>query len=157
MSEGELSGILRQIRGLDWELYAEVWAHQVAGWSRGQAGHALARFARESSTKDTVLSFYEQRGGDDVPSLLPDVGAQTLVLYRQGTERFDQIILMVRTLEAQDPGPGLWETGVLDLPTLASNALGGTRSAKFIEDRIKQQISDHLPIWLRVELPNPLS
>jgi endonuclease/exonuclease/phosphatase family metal-dependent hydrolase len=73
------------------------------------------------------------------------------------TERFDQIILMVRTLEAQNPGPGLWEAGVLDLPTLASNALGGTQSAKFIEDRIKQQISDHLPIWLRMEIPNPLS
>jgi len=72
------------------------------------------------------------------------------------TERFDQIILMVRTLEARNPGPGLWEVGVLDLPTLVSNALGGTTSGKFIEDRIKQQISDHLPIWLRMELPNPL-
>ncbi len=73
------------------------------------------------------------------------------------TERFDQIILMVRNLEAKNPGPGLWEVGVLDLPTLVSDALGGTQSAKFVEDRIKQQISDHLPIWLRVELPNPLA
>ena len=64
---------------------------------------------------------------------------------------------MVRTLEARNPGPGLWEAGVLDLPALVSSALRGTRSAKFIEDRIKQQISDHLPIWLRMELPDPLS
>lgn len=68
-------------------------------------------------------------------------------------EFYDQIILMARTLEKG--GQGLWELGVFDIPTLVGKALGRRMTAaqkSYQKDRIKQQLSDHLPIWVRVEL-----
>jgi exonuclease III len=68
-------------------------------------------------------------------------------------EYYDQIIMMLRTLEAG--GPGAYAVGVFDIPKLVQTALGRrmTKHQKTYQtDRIRQQISDHLPIWSQIEL-----
>lgn len=68
-------------------------------------------------------------------------------------EYYDQIIMMLRTLE--DGGPGVFAAGVFDLPKLVQTALGRklTKQQKTYQvSRIRQQISDHLPIWVQIEL-----
>jgi hypothetical protein len=54
--------------------------------------------------------------------------------------------------------PRIAEYGVFDIPSLAKNALKGFRlTGKTRTDRIRQQISDHVPIWIRLKLPDPLT
>ena len=53
--------------------------------------------------------------------------------------------------------PRIAEYGVIDIPSLVKSALKGYRlKEKTRTDRIRQQISDHLPIWIRLKLPDPL-
>ena len=68
-------------------------------------------------------------------------------------EFYDQIILMARTLESG--GQGLYEIGVFDIPGMVESALDRTMTkgqTTYQTDRIRQQISDHLPIWIRIAL-----
>ena len=68
-------------------------------------------------------------------------------------EFYDQIILMARTLE--DGGKGLYEIGVFDIPKLTEDAFRRKMTASqrtYQTERIRQQISDHLPIWIRIAL-----
>ena len=69
-------------------------------------------------------------------------------------EFYDQIILMLRDLDRG--GAGVYEIGVLDVPELVAAVLD-RRSETYRSDRIRQQISDHLPIWLRVSLDTRLT
>ncbi len=64
---------------------------------------------------------------------------------------------MMRTLEFG--GQELWGVDVFDIPSLVKNALAKPYTAankKYQMDRIRQQVSDHLPVWVRVELPDVL-
>jgi hypothetical protein len=115
---------------------------------------ALAR-AREESDVDLVDSINNQRvivpfldgaAGKPPPSLGSNLA---------GTERFDQILLLMRSTGGD--AAQLEEYMVLDIPSLVGKALrGGDLGPVDREERIRQQISDHLPIWIRLKLPDPL-
>lgn len=111
--------------------------------------------ARSEKDSELVKSIKEQRvlfpfltGLDDTPP--PSLGSNLT-----GTERFDQIFLLMRSTGRD--APRISEYGVFDIPSLVKRAVKGSRlTDKGRTERIRQQISDHVPIWIRLKLPDPL-
>ena len=116
---------------------------------------ALSR-ARKEKDSELVNAIKAQRvsfpfltGLDDMPP--PPVGSNLT-----GTERFEQIFLLRRSTGRD--APRIAEYGVFDMPSLVKRALKGSRlTDKGQTERIRQQISDHVPIWIRLKLPDPLT
>ncbi len=116
---------------------------------------ALSR-ARKEGDSQLVDAIKRQRvlfpfltGMDDTPP--PSTGSNLT-----GTERFDQIFLLMRSRRASTLR--IAEYGVFDIPSLVKSALKRSRlSDKTRRNRICQQISDHVPIWIRLKLPDPLA
>lgn len=101
-----------------------------------------------NAIKDQRVFFPFLTGLDDTPP--PPVGSNLT-----GTERFDQIFLLMRSTGRD--APRIAEYGVFDIPSLVKSALNRYRlKDKTRTDRIRQQISDHVPIWIRLKLPDPL-
>jgi class 3 adenylate cyclase/pimeloyl-ACP methyl ester carboxylesterase len=72
-----------QLREKSWELYTETTAHNIFGWSSGDASHRLAEFIRQSVNPKTLRSFFAATLKYDVGELLPKVGSPTLVMARR--------------------------------------------------------------------------
>lgn len=115
---------------------------------------ALAR-ARREKNQDLVDSIKKQRVSFPFLTGLGGSPPPTTGSNLTGTERFDQIFLLMRSRSADTPK--IAEYGVFDLPSLVKKALKSHRlTDKTRTDRIRQQISDHVPIWTRLKLPDPL-
>ena len=113
---------------------------------------ARARKERDAQLKNAIehqrVLFPFLTGLDGSPP--PSIGSNLT-----GTERFDQIFLLMRSEKAR--AMRVAEYGVFDIPLLVKSALKGYRlKEKTRTDRIRQQISDHVPIWIRLKLPDPL-
>ncbi len=115
---------------------------------------ALSRARKEGDSqlvdaiKKQRVSFPFLTGMNDTPP--PSIGSNLT-----GTERFDQIFLLMRA--GGTDTPRIAEYGVFDIPSLVKSALKRYRlTDKTRTDRIRQQISDHVPIWIRLKLPDPL-
>jgi pimeloyl-ACP methyl ester carboxylesterase/DNA-binding CsgD family transcriptional regulator len=67
----------------NWIAYTEAVAHEILGWSRGEAAHRYAALLRESVTPEFVRGFYAQLGEWDASEYLPKIVAPTLVVQRQ--------------------------------------------------------------------------
>jgi pimeloyl-ACP methyl ester carboxylesterase len=66
----------------DWDLFAEVAAHQWLGWSAGEADRAQADKIRGAVTPQIARATLQSASAVDVTDQLPDVAAPTLVLHR---------------------------------------------------------------------------
>lgn len=111
------------------------------------------RAALKSARKELGDSIKAQRvltpfldGYDGKPP--PKIGSNL-----SGNERYDQIFLLLRATRQ----PRIREYKVFNIPALVEKALARHRLDKKGQiANIRQQISDHLPIWIRLKLPDPL-
>jgi len=81
------SPVVQAGRGLmdkDWMYYTEAQAHSLLGWSEGEPARRYAALIRESVSSEFVQAVaIPALNKVDVTSLLPQVSAPTLVLYRR--------------------------------------------------------------------------
>ncbi len=80
---------LRELLQKDWELYTEVIAHLVMGFSDGMPSHQASERYRESVTREAMLAAIGAFRRFDVESILPSVKSQTLVLHRRHLRLLD--------------------------------------------------------------------
>jgi len=66
-----------------WELYTETTAHNIFGWSPGEAPQRLAALIRQSVNPKTLRSFNAATLKYDVDEFLPKVTSPTLVMHRR--------------------------------------------------------------------------
>lgn len=136
------------------ETTLETLREHILKQAKASRRRALSR-ARKEGDSQLLDAIKKQRvllpfltGLDGTPP--PSIGSNLT-----GTERFDQIFLLMRSRGVG--APRIAEYGVFDIPSLVKSALKGYRlKEKTRTDRIRQQISDHVPIWIRLKLPDPL-
>ncbi len=73
-----LQGVARS----DWELYTEMIAYTLYGWSEGEEARKFAGLIRECVTQDNVVRAFEASMSFDVTALLTQIEAPTLVVQR---------------------------------------------------------------------------
>jgi hypothetical protein len=117
----------------------EMLQTHIAKQARASRRRALSRARREKDVqlvdaiKKQRVSFPFLTGSDGTPP--PTTGSNL-----SGTERFDQIFLLMRSRRADTPK--IAEYGVFDLPSLVKKALKSYRlTDKTRTERIRQQIS----------------
>ncbi len=137
------------------ETTLETLREHILKQAKASRRRALSRARKEGDSR-LLDAIKKQRalfpfltGLEDMPP--PSIGSNLT-----GTERFDQIFLLMRSRGSDTPTVA--EYGVFDIPSLVKSALKGYRlTDKTRTDRIRQQISDHIPIWIRLRLPDPLT
>ena len=74
-----------QLREKSWELYTETTAHNIFGWTPGEAPQRLAALIRQSVNPETLRSWNAAAFKYDVHDFLPKVTSPTLVMHRRST------------------------------------------------------------------------
>ena len=67
----------------DWQLFTEAMAHQMVGWSAGEAAHRYAEYLRACLAPEVAAPLFAALATIDVTALLPEVRVPTLVLHRR--------------------------------------------------------------------------
>lgn len=72
-----------RLRGEDYELFTEMLAHTIFGWSEGAAAHRFAGYMRSALPQDAAIRCWDESQTIDVTPLLPKITQPTLVLHRR--------------------------------------------------------------------------
>ncbi len=75
--------IFERARDLDWNMFTEMLAHSVLGWSHGEPAHRLAEYMRAAMTQEQCTASWAAHEKLDVTGLLPQVQCPTLVMHRR--------------------------------------------------------------------------
>lgn len=67
----------------DWDLFTETMAHQMVGWSAGEAAHRYAEYLRACLAPEVAAPMFAAFATIDVTDLLPALRVPTLVLHRR--------------------------------------------------------------------------
>ena len=78
----QLSTLL-ELAQKDWQLFTEAMAHQMVGWSAGEAAHRYAEYLRACLAPEVAAPMFAALATIDVTDLLPEVRIPTLVLHRR--------------------------------------------------------------------------
>jgi class 3 adenylate cyclase/pimeloyl-ACP methyl ester carboxylesterase len=79
-SDGEM---FDRLRGENYELFTEMLAHTLFGWSEGAAAHRFAGYMRAALSAEAASRCWEFMQKVDVSHLLPQITQPTLVLHRR--------------------------------------------------------------------------
>ena len=72
-----------RLRNEDYELFTEMLAHTIFGWSEGAAAHRFAGYMRSALSQEAATRCWDESQKIDVTHLLPQITQPTLVFHRR--------------------------------------------------------------------------
>ena len=75
--------MFERLRGEDYELFTEMLAHTIFGWSEGAAAHKFAGYMRSALSQEAAMRCWDESQKIDVSAMLPHITQPTLVLHRR--------------------------------------------------------------------------
>ena len=96
---------LLELAEKDWSLFTEATAHQMVGWSAGEAAHRYADFLRACLDPAVGRALVDGLRVVDVTDVLPAVAVPTLVLHRRDVDSIP--VARSSELAARIPGARL--------------------------------------------------